>query len=799
MLKNYFTIALRSLRRRKGYAFINIFGLGVGMALCLVMLSFVRHEWGFDAVHDEGVYRVDIRAVTPASGVERKAGQPLPLAPALTDELPEVTAATRIVAGEATVQTDASGSFSERVLFTDGAFFQVFNFAVEAGSDQLRPSTVIVTTSSAQKYFGSADPIGRTLSMSFGGALESFEVIGVAADPPDASTIQFGILVPLDAWRSFGQMESVWTSWVSNTFVRLAEGVAAAAVLDGLGPFTAMHYAPMIRTWEVLQWLKKEEDAFRLELTPMSEIHFRPDVAQVIGDVVNPRYLYVVLALAAAVLLVACINFAALAVSRSTRRVREVGLRKALGAARSQLLKQFWGEALLMSGVSLLVGIVLAETFLPMVNGLLGKAIDIDYLRDPATPAILGALVVATGLIAGAYPAVHLSRFRPVEAFRGGGAGGKNRWIEAMVVVQFACSMFCIAAVLVGSGQLHFMKTKHVGFNEEQVVVVPTRTSDTAESERLLNYFQNELERNNAVLGVTAASSSFNHDLAWNSFNVGEKGYTVYVNRVDPSFVDVLGMRIAGGRGFSEALEGDVVDGVLVNEALVRAFELDDPIGRTLHDIAEIEQPRIVGVVEDYHFRSMHQAIEPAALFTGSSMPFKYLYVRARPGAAADAVGAIESAWQAAAPERPFTYYFLDEDFDRLYRTEDQWQRIVGWAAVLTLLIACMGLFGLAAFATERRTKEIGVRKVLGASVPDVMRLLTMDFIRLVLVAGVVALPAAYVVMSRWLEAYAYRIDPDLTYFAAAGMLGLLIAALTVSVQSARAAVMDPVETLRYD
>ncbi len=797
MLRNYISIALRTLGRHKGYAFINIFGLAVGMASCLVMLSFVRHEWAYDTIHGDRVFRVDIRAVTPASGVEMKAGQPLPLAPTLANELPEVAAATRIIAGEATVQADGGGSFTEPVLFTDDAFFDVFGF--EVGSGELRPSTVILTNETARKYFGNVDPVGRSLSMSFGGALESFEVVGVAANPPASSTIRFGMLVPVEAWGSFAQMETSWTSWVTNTYIRLADSAEADAVRGGLGAFAAAHFAPMIQTWEILQWLKKEDGAFRLELTPVSEIHFRPDVEQVIGDVVNPRYLYVILALAAAVLFVACINFAALAVSRSTRRAREVGLRKVLGAARPQLLKQFWGEALLMSALSLVVGVVLAEAFLPLLNGLLGKSIDIDYTGDPAVLAILGALVLATGLLAGAYPALHLSRFRPVEAFRGGAGGGRNRWIEAMVVVQFAGSMFCIAVVLVGSGQLHFMKSRHVGFDKEQVIVVPTRTGDTGESERMLAYFRNELRRNDAVMGVTAASSSFNHDLAWNSFNVGEKGHTVYVNRVDPSFLDVLEMRVARGRGFSDELEGDAVNGVLVNEALVRDFELDDPVGRTLHDLAEIPQPQIVGVVQDYHFQSMHQAIEPAALFTGSSMPFKYLYIRARPGAASDAVGAIESAWHAAAPERPFTYYFLDEDFDRLYRTEDQWQRIIGWAAALTLLIACMGLFGLAAFATERRTKEIGVRKVLGASVADVMGLLTKDFIRLVLVAAVVALPLAFVVMDRWLEGYAYRIEPGIIYFAAAGLLGLVIAALTVSAQSARAALMDPVETLRYE
>ncbi len=799
MLKNYLTMALRSLGRRKGYAFINIFGLALGMASCIVMLAFVRYEWAYDEIHGESVYRMDIRAVTPASDVATKAGQPLPLGPALAAEIPEVAAATRLIAGEAAVQVDASGSFTEPVLFTDAAFFDVFGFEVAAGIGDLRPSTVVLTSSAARKYFDDDDVVGRTLQMGFAGELQSFEVIGVAADPPAASTIQFGILAPIEAWGAYGSMETSWTSWVTNTFVRLTDGAHAGELRSALDAFTETHYASMIRTWEILQWLKAEEGAFRLELTPVAEIHFRPEVEQVVGDVVNPTYLYVIVALALAVLLIACINFAALAVGRSMQRAREVGLRKVLGAARPQLLKQFWGEALVMSGISLVVGLVLAEGFLPMLNAVLGKGIDLDYFGDAATPAILGGLVLVTGLIAGAYPSVYLSRFRPAEALRGGAAGGKNRWIETMVVAQFACSIFCVAAVLVGSGQLRYMKTKHVGFQQEQVVVIPTHTGDMAESERLVAYFRNELRRSDAVAGVAAASFAFNHDLAWNSFNVGDRGHTVYVNRVDPSFLEVLGMRMQTGRGFSKELEGDASGGVVVNQALVRDFELQDPIGRTLHDLAEIEEPRIVGVVADYHFQPMQHAIEPAALFTGSTLPFKYLYVRARPGAAAAAVRAVESAWQAALPDRPFTYYFLDEDFERLYRSEEQWQRIILWAAVLTLLIACMGLFGLAAFATERRTKEIGVRKVLGASVPQVVGLLTQDFIRLVLVSGFVALPAAYVVMGRWLEGYAYRIDLGVVYFAAAGLLALIIAALTVSLQSARAALTDPVKTLRYE
>lgn len=800
MLKNYLVIALRSLSRRRGYAFINIFGLAIGMAACLVMLAFVRHELSYDETHGDGVYRVDTRAVTPSSGVAHKAGQPLPLGPTLADELPEVASVARLITDNGTVQIGASDSFTETVLFTDATFFNVFSFEMIAGDGGLRPSTIVLAASAARKYFGEDDPIGKSVAMSFGGELRSYDVIGVAADPPANSTIQFGILAAVEDWRSYASMETSWTSWVSNTFIRLEDGTIPADLRRTLDPFTEAHYAPMIRTWEILQWLEKAPGAFRLELTPVSDIHFRPEVEQAIGDVVNPKYLYVIVGLAVAVLLIACINFAALAVGRSTQRAREVGLRKVLGADRSQLLKQFWGEALVMSAVSLIVGILLAEGFLPMLNAVLGKGIDIDYVGDPATPAILVAMALVTGSIAGAYPSVYLSRFPPAAAFRGGsGADSKNRWIESMVVAQFACSVFCIAAVLVASGQLRYMKTKHVGFEEEQVIVVPTHTGETAASERLVTFFRDELRRSDAVAGATAASFSFNHDLAWNSFNIGDRGHTVYVGRVHPTFLDVMGMRMAGGRAFSEELEGDVADAVVVNEALVRDFGLEDPIGRTIHDMVEVEAPRIIGVVEDFHFQSMQQAIAPAALFVGSDLPFKYLYVRAQAGAVAEAVRAIESAWQSVAPDRPFTYYFLDEDFDRLYRTEEQWQRIVTWAAVLTLLIACMGLFGLAAFATERRTKEIGIRKVLGASVTEVTGLLTRDFVRLVLVACVIALPVAYILMNRWLEEYAYRIDVGAFYILAPGLLALGIAVLTVSFQSARAASTDPIETLRYE
>ena len=811
MLSNYFKIALRNLLKQKIYSVINVFGLAVGMACCLLILALVHNEWSYDAFHDkaETIYRVHIHALTPAGEVEVKAGQPLPLGPTLLAEMPEVEQAARLQYTGAVVKAEGTDAFEEQVLFTDASFFDMFSFRVEAGNAAAplpAPDAVVLTTSMAQKYFGEADPVGQRLRVSFGGAFEEFVVTAVTEEPPANSSITFDLVLPIARSRSYIQWGDSWTSWVANTYVRLGAAEQAAALTEKLPGFVAQHYGPMVQTWRILQWLSEEEGAFQLQLQPLHDIHFAPEVQQAQTPATDPRYPLLLAALAFAILLIACINFTTLAVGRAARRAKEVSLRKVLGAVRLQLMKQFWGEALLLSILALLLGLALTEAFLPFFNDLTGKTLGLAYLQEAPAMLILLGLTLGTALLAGAYPAVYLSRFHPIETLKKSvRAQGKNRWMQSLVVVQFALSIFFITGVLVVSGQVRYLKNKNLGFNDERVVVIPTHSTDLAEAEQRVNTFKNEARRHPNVVQVAAASTSFGRGLSWNSSGTkGGSAHLIYTNRIDYDFIETLGIEMAAGRPFSEAFPGDAQQGVLVNEALVKDFGWDDPVGQILEgfslDMEGATTPTVVGVVKDYHFQSLHNAIEPMVLFLKPrDDAYRYLFARLHGDDLPGTLAALEAAWLRAAPDRPFTYHFLDDDFDRHYRAEEQWEQVVTYAALFALMIACLGLFGLAAFTAERRTKEIGIRKTLGASGPGLAVFLSKDFLKLVLLANVLAWPTAYLLLSQWLARFAYHVDLSWWTFLAAGLAALGIALITVSYQAIKAALADPVRSLRYE
>jgi len=810
MLKNYFTVAIRYLYNQKIYSLINIFGLSVGMACCLLILAFVRNEWSFDTFHEnaDAIYRVNIRAVTPQGQLEVKAGQPMPLAPTITDEFAEVEAAVRFREDDAVVKTQNTESFDERVLFTDPSFFDVFTFRILAGDPEqilVAPESVVLTSSMVQKYFGGTDPVGSVLHVSLGGAFEDYVVSAVVSDPPPNSSISPGIMLPLQRWPNYDVLVDSWTSWVTNTYVRLSNAELGEAFAQKLPAFTQQHYAPMIRTWQILQWISEEEGSFRLVLEPLTEIHFASEVQQAHTPFADPRYPYLLSGLALAVLLIACINFTTLAVGRATRRTREVGVRKVMGANRTQLLKQFLGESVLISCLSMLVGLALAELFTPLFNELTGRALTFNLLDSSYTLLLLVGLGLLTGFIAGFYPAVYLSRFRPMATLKAvSGVGGTNRWMQGLVLIQFALSIFFITGVLVVANQLRYMKNTELGFNKEQVIVIATHSTERLESESLVSVLKNELQSIPDVVHIAGASTGFGRNLAWNSYSTNENAHFVYTNRVDDDFLETFNMEVIDGRGFSSSYPGDREQSVVVNEALVRDYSWDDPVGETLDgfhvDLEGSESPTVIGVVRDYHFQSLHTEIQPMVLFTAPrDDPFRYVFVRVRPENLRETISSLHDSWQQAAPDRPFTYYFLDDDLDRQYRAEEQWQRVILYGSIFAILIACLGLIGLAAFTAERRTKEIGIRKVLGASTSGLTALLSQDFLKPVVLANLLAWPLAYLFLDRWLDNFAYRISVDPRHFLIAGLAVLLIALLTVSYQSIRAATADPVKSLRYE
>ena len=806
MFKNYLKIALRNLGKQKAHAFINIFGLAVGVACCLLIMLYVQHEWSYDRFHSDAdrLYRAWGREVYDEDEVFFYTITPIVLAPTLETTFPEVEATVRVNPFSDLVQR-GDDSFTERIHMVDPNFFEVFDFPLQQGDPQTvltNTNSIVLTPEIAGKYFGDDDPMGQTLAIHVNDAYQSFVVRGIAEAPPTHSSIQFEMLVPHALTQQlYGpNAHQSWTNIFGETYVLLREGTTGPALEAKMPTMLQQALGEHYGTYE-----------HTIGLQPITDIHLNPEMPTGIEPTSDPAYSYILGAIALFVLLIACINFMTLSIGRSADRAREVGVRKAIGAARRQVMVQFWGEALLMTALSLALGVVLAEVLLPLFNDLSGQELALT-LNGPVVLVLLGLLVLI-GFAAGSYPAAVLSNFRPTEVLKGQiqTQGDKSLLRRGLVVVQFALSIFLIASTLIMTRQLDYLQTRNLGFDKEQVVVVPTGVP-VEEGEQIAERFRSEVAGQDAVAGLTV--SAYPLDEGW--INVG---YTddsdiyreFYVNMIDPDFVEVMGMEIVAGRDFDRAITSDAQAGVLVNEALVASYGWDDAIGKRLPG-RNFPDHEIVGVVRDFNYQSLRSEVLPAAMVlsfdvfregienvNSSSSSRRDLSIRIKPGDIPGTLALLEKTWATVAPGQTFDFRFLDASVNSQYEQETRLGQIVGIASLLAILIACLGLFGLATLAVARRTKEIGIRKVLGASVPNLVRLLSKDFAVLVLVAFVVAVPAAYVAMQAWLQDFAFRIEISWLIFLMAGSLALAIALATVSYHAIKAALADPVDSLRYE
>jgi putative ABC transport system permease protein len=810
MLKNHLLVALRALRRERSYALINVFGLAVGIACCLLIGLYARREWAYDRFHaDPGaVFRLNIRTVTPEGEVERDAGQPPPLAETLAEEAPEVAAATHLREGTVLVRGAGPEAVEEEALYTTPTFFDVFSFPLARGDARTalaRPDGVVLSEAAARRYFGETDPVGQPLALSFGDAFEPLTVTGVVAAPAGPTAFSADLLLPVERAPNYADLAGQWTAWGYATYVRLTDAAAAPAFRARLPALVAAHYGPMVETWRILGWIGEGAGAFSLELQPLAEVHLDPDVTGDVGTPVDPAYPGLLAALALAILLVACVNFTTLAVGRAARRAKEVGVRKVLGARRGELVRQFWAEAVLASLAALGLGVGLATLALPAFNGLLATDLALT-LSLPGVALGLG-LALFAGTVAGLYPALYLSRFQPARALKGQAeAGARSAWVRPLVVAQFACSIACVIGAFGVARQLGHLRAQPLGFDAEHVVVLPThsdaaRDGESVEgSDRLVERFRAEVAGDPAVVSVGAASALLEDGYGMRAFTDERGAHDPLVARVDHEYLATLGLEVVAGRPFSPAHPADVPAGVVVNEALVEAFGWTDPVGQVVTDFgSDSTANAVVGVVRNFRYTSPRVPVAPVALYLEPAQPLRYLFVRFTAGGEAATVARLQAAWARVAPGLPFQYRFLDEEVGRLVEAEARLGRGVQAAALLAVLLSCLGLFGLAAARVAARTKEIGIRKALGASATGIAVLLSKDFARLVLVAFVLAAPAAYLALDRWLAGFAVRAELGAGPFVAAGLLILAAALLATGYHTARAAAADPVKALRYE
>ncbi len=801
MFKNYLKIAVRNLLKHKAYSFINIAGLAIGMTCCLLILLYVLNELSYDRFHQDAnrIYRIAWQSSNPQTRT------PHPMAQAMVKDFTEVESAVSLspIWGPGLTRPMFSVKygdqrFEEREVFSaDSTFFEVFSFPLLKGDPKIAlrsPTSLVITEDVARKYFGDEEPLGKVLTIN---NEVDLKVTGVLQNIPANSHFHFDFLIPyaLLKMRETGSYYQ-WEDFGHYNYVKLALH-ADPKTLETKIPDWFLKY----NEWPAddVQELKSGQVAFRLQ--PVTDIHLRSHLKWELEPNSDVAYVYLFSAIAVFVLLIACINFMNLSTARSATRAREVGMRKVLGAFRAQLIGQFLGESILLSVMALLLSIAAVELLLPFFNSVSGRNLAVNYFENPWLILGVGAMSLAVGIVAGSYPAFFLSALQPVRTLKNTVKFGARsaRFRQILVVTQFAISIALIAGTGIVSSQLEFLKNKKLGFDKEQVVVVPIKSSAMR---RNYEAVKAELLRDPAIVSVAAASNvpggRFNQNqIYWQDEN-GEQDVSQV--RVDYDFFKTLGIEMAEGRSFSKAMSTDSANAFILNETAARMYEWVTAVGKqiTWLDDDNTRRGTVIGVAKDFHFQSLHRSIEPL-IFHVLPEGFNYFLIKINGNDVSTTLAYLEKKWRTLEPERAFEYSFLDSDFAALYNSEERMQAIVGNFSFLAIFIACLGLFGLASFTMQQRTKEIGVRKVLGASVSGIVLKLSRDFTRLVLIAFIVASPLAYFAMNAWLQNFAYRTVIGFGVFAWSGLLAFVIALLTVSSQAIKAALANPVDALRYE
>ncbi len=818
MFKNYLVTSLRNIKKHKGYSFLNVLGLAIGMAACLIVILYTRDELSWDRYNRNAdrICRVEV-VLTREDRVMPIAGAGAPLAAAMIEGFPEVEDAVRFREGGGVLARYGDKQFREnRAAYTDPSFFNVFSVPLlegDRGTALSSPKTLVLSRSTARRYFGQEDAVGKTLQF-LEEKPEDFLVTGVFEDIPRASHFHFDILISLATLEAAGDPSMAsWNTFNFPTYFLLRKGASPRDLEAELPSLIRTRSETEIRQLtggSYADFLSKTGLTLEYRLQPLTRIHLHSPAGlrgfEPAGDI-KSVYLFATVALF--ILILAAVNFVNLSTARSSGRAKEVGLRKVLGSFRGALVRQFLVESLVLSLMALAIAALIVGLVLPIFGQLSGKELSMAALGEPVTAALVLAMTLAIGLLAGAYPAFFISAFRVSPVLRGEPAGGPKggRFRRALVVFQFAVSVIMIVGTVVVSSQLRFIQTMKLGFNKDQVLILRRASllGGRAETlkEEMLTYPQVLKASLSSFLPVPSAEAIM--PVARQGDPNPRLALPISIWTVDHDYIDTLEIKVVTGRNFSREFPTDS-QAVLLNQAAVRHFGFDSPLGQTLVRIeigpggpsdARTVPYTVVGVVEDFHFESLRQAIRPLMVRLGESRG--NLILRVDTDDVSGTIGILQKKWEALLPGEPFEYAFLDESFDRMYRSELRLGRTFGIFAGLALFIGGLGLFGLASFAAVKRTREIGVHRVFGATTLDIVRLLVREFVLLVAAANLVAWPVAFWLMSRWLEGFAYRTRIGWIAFAATGALTLVIALLAVGYQSFKAAATDPAVVLKYE
>jgi putative ABC transport system permease protein len=816
MLRNYIKIAFRSLWRSKGHSLINIFGLSLGISCCVLISLYVFDEWTFDTFHSraERIYRVFAREDWGEKQQFASANTPFPMGPALKENLPEVERQVRINKLGTQVRVGVE-QFNETINIVGQDFFRVFDFPIIKGEGDAvldNASNIVLTDAAAKKYFGQEDPIGKSISLQLGENFEPFTVAAVTKDVPTNSSITFTILISdLNFPKLYNErtLTSAWFNISPETYVLLQENVDYKSV--------EAKFPSLFKT------ILGEEDYAKSKyapgLQPITTIHL--DTSYPTGDapVSDPKYSYILAAIAILILVVGCINFVTLSVGRSLKRAKEVGIRKVVGAQRQQLITQFIGEAVIVTFISMVIGLALAVSTLSVFNDLAGK--QLSFPVDSFLIVVIGSLLAVIGLIAGSYPAFVLSAFRPITILKGAVQSGASRqgMRRVLVGVQLVLSIFLISSTMVMRNQLEFLQNKNLGFNKEQMAVVQLQVPRARMAERVAagfakaEQFKQELSKFPEILSVSSASHDFGTggwvNLGYTDDNKTYRTFDLLI--VDDEHIPAMKMEMAAGRNFSDQNPSDARRSVIVNEAFVREYGWTDAIGKRIPGKA-FEDHEIIGVVRDFNYTSLYTKVpslvivqNPVIALSGSeninvgNTPVPKIFVRLEAGQTKLGIDHLREVWDKITGGEEFSFSFVDQALAEQYRNDQNLGRIVGVATILAIIIGSLGLYGLASLAMQNRVKEISIRKVMGATEQSLLLLLSRDYVMLVLACLAISIPATLYTMRAWLSSFEYRVDVGWGVFAIAGGISLIIAMATIGYQTLKTAWTQPAQSLKYE
>ncbi len=810
MFTNYLKIAFRNLRKNKGFSAINIFGLAIGIATCLLITLYVWDELNYDKynVNADRIYRVD-GDIEFGGNHFILAASPDPLGATLKKDFPQVEQYVRFRNhGGFLVKKGTENVQENNVRYTDSTLFTVFTLPMIAGNAAtalVNPNSVVITESTARKYFNTTNVVGKTLTINDTGSLK---ITGVIKDVPRQSHFNFDFFVSM-----YGQLSpyeiNQWTSNNFNTYIVLKRGANPKALEAQFDVLITKYVGPSLQSFNLtMEQFKKTGNHINYSLTPLTSIHLHSNKTAELGINSSIEYVYIFSAIAIFILLIACVNFMNLSTARSSGRAKEVGVRKVLGSLRKSLIIQFITESLVISFIALLLALVIVVLLLPYFNQLAGKEITLSLVATFWLLPSLLVLVIIVGLLAGSYPAFYLSSFKPIEVLKGKlAAGFKGSWLRSgLVVFQFWISIILIIGTLVIYNQLNFIRNKNIGYKRDNVLII----QNTDALGTRANSFKENVLKINGVLNATM--TGYLPTAGWRNDSPifsdasldQKKAVSLQIWNVDENYIPTLGMQMAKGRNFSNRFHTDS-SGIILNEAAAKLFGFPDPLNKPLYflnsfpvkDSKDVSALHVLGVVKDFNFNSLHDNVTPLCFLlkkqTGS-IAFRISTANAK-----NLIAQIENQYKALAPGQPFKYSFMDDDYNKIYDAEQRTGSLSVTFSVLAILIACLGLFGLVTYAAEQRRKEIGIRKVLGANVGNVVTMLSKDFLKLVFVAALIAFPVAWFAMNRWLQDFAYRITISPWIFVKAALLSVFIALATICFQAIKAALASPVKSLRTE